>query len=153
MHQMLSLFLLQATEWASSEDTRRSCQSKGKTEVHAGGIWALLEAYGQEILGNPCEQEVACPRGLGEDKGSQWRQELDLRAELIQCGDVVGHSLASAMQLFEVNTPGATAVDLRSSIIFLPTSGGVSELCTSPDSFRPEGVHVRYQCLFPSVLQ
>jgi hypothetical protein len=41
----------------------------------------------------------------------------------------------------------------RSSTIFLPTSGGVSELCTSPDCFRPEGVHVRYQCLFPSVLQ
>lgn len=67
---MMSLFLPQATEWASSEDTRRSCQSKGKTEVRAGGMgcWgrgALLEAYGQEILGNPCEHGVACPRSLG----------------------------------------------------------------------------------------
>lgn len=82
-----------------------------------------------------------------------WKQELGLSAELIQCGDVVGHSLASAMQLYEVNTPGATPAELWSSIIFLPTSGGVSELCTSPDCFRPEGVHVRYQCLFSSVLQ
>lgn len=49
--------------------------------------------------------------------------------------------------------PGATPAGLLSSTIFLPTSGGVSELCTSPDCFRPEGVHVRYQCLFPSVLQ
>lgn len=50
--------------------------------------------------------------------------------------------------------PGATPAELRwSSIIFLPTSGGVSELCPGPDCFRPEGVHVRYQCLFPSVRQ
>lgn len=44
------VLLPQATEWASNEDTRRSCQSKGKTEVRghggqgpglewAGGLW------------------------------------------------------------------------------------------------------------------
>jgi chondroitin sulfate proteoglycan 4 len=32
-----SVPLPQATEWASNEDTRRSCQSKGKTEVRCLG--------------------------------------------------------------------------------------------------------------------
>lgn len=49
--------------------------------------------------------------------------------------------------------PGATPAESWSSFIFLPISGGMSELRSSPDCFRPEGVHVRYQCLFPCVLQ
>lgn len=48
---MMSLFLPQATEWASSEDTRRSCQSKGKTEVHAGGIGVSGESLWSGDLG------------------------------------------------------------------------------------------------------
>lgn len=84
---MMSLFLPQATEWASSEDTRRSCQSKGKTEVHAGGIGGSGGSlWSRKSWGILVSMRSLAPEAWGEGKGSQWRQELDLRAELISAG-------------------------------------------------------------------
>jgi hypothetical protein len=77
---MMSLFLPQATEWASSEDTRRSCQSKGKTEVHAGGIGGTAGSLWSGDLGESLRAWGRLPQKPGvRVKGVNGDNELDLR--------------------------------------------------------------------------
>uniref|UniRef100_G1QHK5 Semaphorin 5B n=1 Tax=Nomascus leucogenys TaxID=61853 RepID=G1QHK5_NOMLE len=47
---LANVSLLQATEWASSEDTRRSCQSKGKTEEECQNYLRVLIVAGQKVF-------------------------------------------------------------------------------------------------------
>ncbi|KAH1184714.1 hypothetical protein KIL84_012655, partial [Mauremys mutica] len=42
--------LIQATEWGSDEDTRRSCQSKGKTEEECQNYVRVLIVYGKKVF-------------------------------------------------------------------------------------------------------
>ncbi|EHH51089.1 hypothetical protein EGM_10415 [Macaca fascicularis] len=47
---LANVSLLQATEWASSEDTRRSCQSKGKTEEECQNYVRVLIVTGRKVF-------------------------------------------------------------------------------------------------------
>uniref|UniRef100_H0WBU3 Semaphorin 5B n=1 Tax=Cavia porcellus TaxID=10141 RepID=H0WBU3_CAVPO len=47
---LANVSLLQATEWASNEDTRRSCQSKGKTEEECQNYVRVLIVAGQKVF-------------------------------------------------------------------------------------------------------
>uniref|UniRef100_A0A5F8HK07 Semaphorin 5B n=1 Tax=Monodelphis domestica TaxID=13616 RepID=A0A5F8HK07_MONDO len=44
------LFLLQATEWSSNEETRKSCQSKGKTEEECQNYVRVLIVSGRKVF-------------------------------------------------------------------------------------------------------
>ncbi|XP_044294207.1 semaphorin-5B [Varanus komodoensis] len=45
-----NISLIQATEWGSDEDTRRSCQSKGKTEEECQNYVRVLIVYGKKVF-------------------------------------------------------------------------------------------------------
>ncbi|ELK18095.1 Semaphorin-5B [Pteropus alecto] len=47
---LANVSLLQATEWASNEDTRRSCQSKGKTEEECQNYVRVLIVAGRKVF-------------------------------------------------------------------------------------------------------
>ncbi|KAI4548336.1 hypothetical protein MG293_000666 [Ovis ammon polii] len=47
---LANVSLLQATEWASNEDTRRSCQSKGKTEEECQNYVRVLIVTGRKVF-------------------------------------------------------------------------------------------------------
>nr|XP_021490329.1 semaphorin-5B [Meriones unguiculatus] len=47
---LANVSLLQATEWASTEDTRRSCQSKGKTEEECQNYVRVLIVSGRKVF-------------------------------------------------------------------------------------------------------
>jgi len=47
---LANVSLLQATEWASNEDTRRSCQSKGKTEEECQNYMRVLIVTGRKVF-------------------------------------------------------------------------------------------------------
>ncbi|XP_073929389.1 semaphorin-5B isoform X2 [Castor canadensis] len=47
---LANVSLLQATEWASNEDTRRSCQSKGKTEEECQNYVRVLIVTGRKLF-------------------------------------------------------------------------------------------------------
>ncbi|EHB00947.1 Semaphorin-5B [Heterocephalus glaber] len=47
---LANVSLLQATEWASNEDTRRSCQSKGKTEEECQNYVRVLILTGRKVF-------------------------------------------------------------------------------------------------------
>ncbi|ELW61637.1 Semaphorin-5B [Tupaia chinensis] len=64
---LANVSLLQATEWASNEDTRRSCQSKGKTEEECQNYVRVLIVTGRKVFmcGTNAFSPVCCSRQVG----------------------------------------------------------------------------------------
>ncbi|GAB1300235.1 Semaphorin-5B [Apodemus speciosus] len=64
---LANVSLLQATEWASSEDTRRSCQSKGKTEEECQNYVRVLIVSGRKVFmcGTNAFSPVCASRQVG----------------------------------------------------------------------------------------